>query len=167
MDMSFWILVGMLVVAVAIALWRGGLGLIVTGLKQAWLTFKSVWVQILLGFTLGGMINVLVPSSLIAEWLGPASGMKGILIASYVGIIIAGGPYVTLPVIASIYEAGAGPGPVIALLTSSILGLQNLIVWSIPFVGVKIALIRYAICLLVPPLAGLVGSYIFQLISAG
>jgi uncharacterized membrane protein YraQ (UPF0718 family) len=166
MDIAFWILVGMLMVAVVLTLWKGGWQLLITGLKQAGITFKGMWFRLVLGFTLGGMLQVLLPSTLIAEWLGPDSGLKGILIGSYAGIIMTGGPFVTLPIIASIYAAGAGPGPVIALLASmNLLSLPGLLTWAIPFVGVKIALTRYLVCLVIPPFIGLAGAAIFQVIT--
>ena len=120
MDVSMWVLIGMLSVAMALALWRGGWRMLLSGFKEGALTFKSIWFRLILGFSLGGLVQVAIPSTVIAEWLGPASGMKGILIASYSGVIITGGPFVTLPIIASIFSAGAGPGPVIALLTSCV-----------------------------------------------
>lgn len=168
MDIVLWILVGMLVVTMVIALRKGGRPLLFSGFKQAGFTFKSVWFRLILGFTLGGFVQVLIPSPLIAEWLGPASGLKGIFIASYAGIIMTGAPYVTLPIIASIYAAGAGPGPIIALLTSiSLLSLPNLLTWIIPFLGAKIAFTRYVVCLFVPPIVGLAGAAVFQLLSVG
>ena len=168
MDMALWILVGMVVVAMVIALWRGRWQLLISGFKQAGLTLKSMWFRLGLGFTLGGLIQVLIPGPLIAEWLGPASGLKGILIASYSGIIMTGGPYVTLPVIAAIYAAGAGPGPVISLLASmNLLSLPGLLTWSIPFLGAKLALTRYVVCLFIPPIIGLTGSAVYQLFSVG
>ncbi len=166
MDIALWILIAMVVVATIIALWKGRLPLLISGLKEAGLTFTSMWYRLLLGFTLGGLIQVLIPSPLIAEWLGPASGLKGILIASYAGIIMTGGPYVTLPIIASIYAAGAGPGPIIALLASmNLLSLPTILTWEIPFLGAKIAITRYVVCLFVPPFIGLMGAAVFQLLT--
>ena len=165
MDIALWTLVGMLLVGIAISLWRGGWQLLISGLKQAGLTVKSVWLRLLLGFTLGGLIQVLIPSQLIAEWLGPTSGLKGILIASYAGIIMTGGPYVILPIIASIHAAGASPGAVIALLASmNLLSLPNLFTWGIPFLGAKLSLTRYVICLAILPVIGLSGAALYELI---
>ncbi|HEY31986.1 MAG TPA: hypothetical protein G4O10_02630 [Dehalococcoidia bacterium] len=166
MDLSLAILIGMVAVAIGLAFWRGGWRQILAGLKEAVLTFKTVWFRLILGFTLGGLIQVLIPGDLIAEWLGPTSGIKGILIASYAGVVMTGGPYVSLPIVASIYAAGAGPGPVIALLTSmNLLSLPGLLTWAIPFLGAKIALTRYIVCLFLPPLIGFVGAGVFELIS--
>ena len=168
MDISLFVLVGMIVVAIIIVLWRGRWQLLISGLKQSGKTFRSMWPRLVLGFTLGGLIQVLIPSSVIAEWLGPTSGLKGILIGSYAGIIVVGGPFVTMPILASIYLAGAGPGPVIALLASiNMLSFSALITMSLPFLGAKIALTRWVICLFFSPLVGLFGSAVYQLISIG
>lgn len=142
--------------------------MLLSGFREGALTFKSIWVRLVLGFSLGGLIQVVIPSPVIAEWLGPASGVKGILIGSYAGIIITGGPYVTLPVVASIFAAGAGAGPVIALLTSmNLLSLPGLLTWAIPFMGVRLALSRYIVCLVIPPIVGLAGSAIYEFLAIG
>lgn len=167
MDLALLILLVLLFIAIVTALWRGGWQLLFSGLRQTGSTLKSMWLRVLLGMTLGGLIQVLIPSAVIAEWLGPASGLKGILIGSYVGIIMGGGPYVTLPIIASIFKAGAGAGPVIALLTGGILSVQGLITWQIPLLGAKIAFTRYIVCLFVPPLVGLAGGAVYQLLNLG
>lgn len=163
MDIAFLILVVLVVVAMVIAFWKGRWQLLLAGFKQTANTFKSMWLRVLLGITFGGLIQVLIPGHLVAEWLGPASGLKGILIGSYVGIIMSGGPFVILPVIASIHAAGAGVGPVIALLTGGILGIQGFIAYQIPFLGIKIALTRYIVCFFIPPIVGLAGAAVYQL----
>ena len=165
MDVALLILVALVFMAMVIAFWKGRWQLLISGFKQTGHTFKSMWLRLLLGITFGGFIQVLIPGPLIAEWLGPASGLKGILIGSYAGIIMSGGPYVMLPVIASIYAAGAGVGPVIALLTGGMLGLQGLITWQIPFLGAKLALTRYIVCLFVPPIVGLAGAAVYELLN--
>ncbi|MFC2040869.1 permease [Chloroflexota bacterium] len=166
MDIALLILVALVSIAVVTALRKGRLPLLILGFKRAVRNLQSIWLRLLLGFVLGGLIKVLVPSSLIAEWLGPASGLKGILIGSYVGLVVGGGPYITLPIIASIYAAGAGAGPIIAFLVSSpLVSLQGLLVWQIPFLGAKIALTRYAVGFFLPPLVGLAGGAVYQLIS--
>ena len=167
MDVSLLILVASLLVAMVLALRKGGWPTLLLGLKQTGNTLKSTWLQILLGITLGGLIQVLVPSASIAEWLGPASGLKGILIGAYIGALIGGSPYVTFPVILGIYNAGAGVGPVIALITGQMLGVRVLIMWQIPLLGTRLALTRYLVFFLVPPLVGLAGSAVYNLLGFG
>jgi len=165
MDLALLILLALLFIAIVTALWKGRWPLLFSGLKQTGSTFKSMWLRILLGMTLGGFIQVLIDPQWIADWLGPTSGLKGILIGSYAGIIMGGGPYVILPIIASIYKAGAGAGPVIALLIGGTLNVQGLITWQIPLLGAKIALTRYFVCFFVPPLVGFAGGAVYQLLN--
>ncbi len=166
MDITLLILMALVFIAVVIALWKGRLQLLIAGFKQTGRNVRSIWLRLLLGFILGGLIKVLIPSSLIAEWLGPASGFKGILIGSYVGMIMPGGPWIILPIITSIYEAGAGAGPIIAFLVSGpLLGLQGLFVWQIPFLGARISLTRYVVAFFLPPIVGLVGGAIYHLLN--
>ncbi len=166
MDMALLILIGLVSLAIVAAFWKGRWPLLISGFKQAGLTFKSIWLRILLGITLGGLIQVLLPTALIAEWLGPASGLKGILIGSCAGFIISGGPYFSLPIIASLYAAGAGVGPIIASLVSvHLIDIRMLITWQIPFLGTKIALTRYIVCLFIPPLVGFAGGALYQMLG--
>ena len=165
-DGTLLFLGALVLVAVIAAQFIGGGQLVLDGLQRAGNLFESVWLRLLLGFTLGGMIRLLIPSALIARWLGHTSGIRGLLIGSYIAIIMPGGPYITMPVIAAIYSAGAGIGPIIALLTGrALLGVQMLIVWQIPFLGVEISLARYIACLVLPPLAGMAGATLYRFIA--
>ena len=166
MDITLLTLVALVVMVIVAALWKGGWQLLLSGFIQTSHLVRTVWLRLLLGFVLGGLITVLIPSSVITEWLGPTSGLKGILIGAYSGIIVGGGgPYVMLPIIASFLKAGAGFGPVIALLASlNLIGLRGLFIWQIPFLGAKLAFSRYVVCLFIPPLVGVLGGLIYQFI---
>ncbi len=115
-----------------------------------------------MGIILAGFVQVLIPKETIANWLGPASGIIGILIGSFAGMILTGGAFVVIPLISSIYEAGAGAGPIIALLTAANLTrIQGLIAIEIPIFGLRIAIARYILCLFVPPIVGFSGNILF------
>jgi uncharacterized membrane protein YraQ (UPF0718 family) len=160
------ILVALVLIGAGVAFWKGGWHLSGLGLVQAGHLVETVWLRLLLGFTLGGLIQVLVPRAVIARWLGPTSGVKGILIGSYTSIILSGAPYVMMPVVASLYLAGAGAGPIIALLTGqTVLGLQNLIAWQIPFLGIGMPLSRFIVSLFITPLVGWAGFGAFKLLA--
>ncbi len=165
MDISLLILLVMFAIAVTLTLWKGRWQLLWSGLKQTGRTLRGVWFRVLLGMTLGGFIQVLIPSSSIAAWLGPASGLKGILIGSYLGLFLSGGPYMILPIIVAILRAGAGPGQIIALLAGGMLGVQEFITWNVPFLGMRLALSRYIISFSVPPLVGLAGGALYRLLN--
>jgi uncharacterized membrane protein YraQ (UPF0718 family) len=61
-------LVALVFMALAAAFWKGGWQLTILGLTQASQLIQTVWLRLLLGFTLGGLIQVLLPRDLIAEW---------------------------------------------------------------------------------------------------
>ena len=166
LDATLLILVTLVSLAAVATFWKGGLQMTISGFVQAVRLLDTIWLRLILGFTLGGLIQVLIPREIIAKWLGPASGLKGILIGSYTGTIVSGAPYVILPIVASIYKAGAGVGPIIALLTGQgLIGLQMLIVWQIPFFGVELPLARYIVSLFIPPFAGLAGAFLFRIMT--
>lgn len=166
LDKSLLLMATIVLIALIAALAIGGWQLAIDGLKQSGQLINTIWLRLLLGFTLGGLVQVLIPRELVAKWLGNTSGIKGILIGSYIGAILPGGPYVFLPLIASIYKAGAGVGPVIAFLTGrALLGIHILVVWQIPFLGMEIPLARYIACVFIPPIVGLAGASVFRMIT--
>ncbi|MFC1872623.1 hypothetical protein ACFLYV_02765 [Chloroflexota bacterium] len=164
MDITLLVLLIFVAVGITAAYCKGGFGQVLDGLTNSVRLIRGVWLRLVLGFTLAGFVGVLLPSELIVQWLGPASGLKGIFVATLVGIIIGGGgPYVGMPITASVLAVGAGIGPVIALLTAwNLVNIRGLLIWQIPFLGMRLAVARYLACLLVPPSAGILGGYIYQ-----
>ena len=92
--------------AIVISLHQGGFQLAFSGIMRAGRLLESVWLRLLLGFLLGGFVQAVIPRELVSKWLGSTSGLRGILIGSFGGVISTGGPYVWLPVVVSIYERG-------------------------------------------------------------
>ncbi|MFH1490858.1 MAG: permease [Pseudomonadota bacterium] len=164
MDISLILLTVLVITALFTAFKRGRWPLIREGLGKSAGTLRMMWWRVLLGIILAGFVQMLIPRTLIAEWIGPASGLTGILIGTFAGMIMTGGAFVVMPVIASVYTAGAAAGPIIALITAANLTrVQGLFVVEIPFFGTRIALSRYLISLCMPPLVGLAGSLLFRL----
>ena len=60
MDITLVILIVMLSVTLAIAFWKGRWQLIASGLKRGGNIFKSMWLRILIGITLGGLAGEVV-----------------------------------------------------------------------------------------------------------
>jgi uncharacterized membrane protein YraQ (UPF0718 family) len=163
-DLSLTILIMLVGGAVFTAFLRGRGALVVEGLRRGYRSLMSMWWRVLMGIALAGFVQTLIPKAVIAEWIGPRSGVIGILLGSLAGMVLTGGPFVVIPIIASIYTAGAGAGPIIALLTAANLTrIQSLFVMEMPFFGSRISVSRYMICLFVPPIIGLVGSVLFRL----
>ena len=111
LDTTLLILLALVLIGVVAAFWIGGWERVISGLTGAGKLIQTIWLRLILGFTMGGLIQVLIPRAVIAKWLGPTSGLKGILIGSYTGIIIGGGPFVVLPIIASMIRSRGGCRP--------------------------------------------------------
>jgi uncharacterized membrane protein YraQ (UPF0718 family) len=141
--------------------WRRKDGSLQGGLALSWTSFRRTAPLLLIAFLIVGFVEVLAPQELISDWIGPKSGLRGILIGEIAGMLLPGGPYVVFPLIAALYEAGAGFGPALAMVTSWA-GLALLsISFEIPFLGWRFTLIRLALTLPFPFLVGLVGYLLF------
>lgn len=108
-------------------------------------------------FFIAAFVQALLSRDWVARHLGDRSGTRGLLVATGAGIITPGGPMTAFPVVASLRSLGTARGPLIAYLTSwSTLGLQRIMVWEIPLMGLEFALLRWFSTLLMAPLAGLI-----------
>lgn len=92
------------------------------GLKQMLLS-----IPLIIGaFLLAGMIEVLIPREFVQGWLSREAGLKGIVLGTLGGMLLAVGPYASFPIIASVWASGAGLGTVVAILTGwALLGLDK------------------------------------------
>jgi uncharacterized membrane protein YraQ (UPF0718 family) len=57
---------------------------------------------------MAAFLSELVPADIATEWLGDDSGLQGIMLASFAGGIMPGGPFVTFPLVITFSKAGAG-----------------------------------------------------------
>lgn len=104
-----------------------------------------------------GFVWVLVSREKMAALVRRASGRRGLLLATIVGIVTPGGPASAFPLLAIFAAAGADRGLLVAYITSwALLGVQRLLVWDIPFMGIEFSALRFAISLPLPFVAGLI-----------
>lgn len=140
---------------------KGGGEAVRKGLGDAWGMIVQVGPRLLAAFVMAGFLQVLLPRDLIMKWVGDKSGLRGILIASAVGVITPGGPLLAFPLLAMLFKLGAGYGPLVAYLTSwEILSLYRAAVWDIPFMGIRFTALRYAVSFFLPLLAGVTAQKI-------
>jgi uncharacterized membrane protein YraQ (UPF0718 family) len=139
--------------------------LAVEGIRLAGATLWQNLILLLAGFLLAGLLQVLLPKELISNWLGDAAGAKAIWIGCLAGGIFPGSPYSTFPIVASLYQAGAGLGAVVGFITAWSLWSFTRLPIEIALINPKVALIRYAITFLVPPAAGYLAHGLSKLIK--
>lgn len=140
---------------------RGGYDDVIKGLETAWSMMVMVGPRLLAAFMMAGFIQVLLPREIITRWVGAKSGFQGIVIASAVGVITPGGPLLAFPLVAVLFKLGAGYGQLVAYLTSwEILSLYRAAIWDVPFMGMKFTILRFAVSLFLPLLAGVTAQRI-------
>lgn len=106
----------------------------------------------------------LVPEDIAQGWLGPESGLSGLLIASVAGGLIPGGPFVSFPLVLTFAKAGAGVPQMVTLLTGwAIYGFHRVVAWEYPVLGGRFLILRMLSGLPLPLLAGLLAQALLPL----
>ena len=163
MDASLWILLALVVVAMGIALVRD-VNLPLRALDASGRLIRSVWIELALGFLLAGLIEVLIPQPVLSRWLGGERMGQGILIGWAAGLVMPGGPYVFFPVAANLFRNGAAPAPLITLLTAkTLVSPIRTLTYEAPLLGWPLTLARFIPGVLLPPVLGLLGQWLFGL----
>jgi uncharacterized membrane protein YraQ (UPF0718 family) len=162
-DASFWILLGLVVVAFAVAFARDA-SLPLRGLAATGRLLRGVWVELALGFLFAGLIEVLIPAPVLMRWLGGERMGQGILVGWAAGLALPGGPYVFFPVVANLFKNGAAPAPLITLLTAkTLVSPIRMLTYEAPLLGWPLTLARCIPGLLLPPVLGLLGQWLFAI----
>lgn len=126
------------------------------GLDVSWSMLLEILPRLAGAFLMAGYVQVLVPKDVIHRWIGEKSGLKGIIVATLAGVVTPGGPLISFPLLAALYKLGADSGPLVAYITSwELLGLQRIIMWELPLMGLKFALLRFGVSLILPIIAGI------------
>lgn len=111
---------------------------------------------VVVAIVVASLFKSVAPRELIVRVLGQNSGMKGLLVATVLGSIMPGGPFVSFPLVLALSRSGAAAGPLVAFITAwSVIGVNRVIVWELPFLGAEFAALRYVSSLPLPILAGL------------
>jgi uncharacterized membrane protein YraQ (UPF0718 family) len=139
-----------------IAYARGGEDLLRRGLADGGVLLYRYALLIVVSFLAAGLASALVPQQWVAQAFGVESGLRGILLATAVGVVTPAGPFVSIPIAAVMIRSGASAGPVVAFLAGwALLALHRFVAWEVPLLGWRFALLRYATCIALPPIAGL------------
>jgi len=147
------------------ALVMAGALLLLMGLAMAQGTFREglgTSMRQLVGFLpvlviavmLAGFAETLLPRQIVQDWLSDSSGIKGLAVAWFAGIITPGGSIVGLPIIAGLYRVGVGTAVLMTYATS----LATLSILRLPleagFYGWKLTALRVGVSLGLPFIAG-------------
>lgn len=129
------------------------------GFANALELLLTILPQLILGLTIAGLVHALIDREKVSKVLGRESGFKGILIGCGLGAIMPGGPFAAFPVVHVMARSGVDNGPLIAFLVAwATIGVNRLIIWEIPFMGLDFGLIRFFASLPIPVIAGLLAT---------
>ncbi len=151
--------VSIMVVLIVIAVVKFGKRGAVDGFAGTGKLFLQVLPNLAIGFTIAGFLALLLPQDLVAGWIGPGSGTRGILVGSLAGMLTPGGPFTHFPILATLIGKGAAVGPVCAYITAwAVIGVHRILIWEAPILGWKFVLVRVVSSILLPPLVGFAAS---------
>jgi uncharacterized membrane protein YraQ (UPF0718 family) len=161
MDVNTWILLALTLGALIFAYTRKP-SLAGDGLLAGGRLLRNVAPELVLGFALAGLVDVLIPSAVLVRWLGAESSGRGILVGWIVGLIIPGGPYVFFPVVASLFRQGAAPAALLTLITAkTLVSPIRMLTYEAPVLGWPLTFARLIPGVLLPPLVGWLGGLIY------
>jgi uncharacterized membrane protein YraQ (UPF0718 family) len=151
--------IGMLVLVAllaGLAFATGGRERLTAGLGDGWSSLVRFAPMIAISFLAAALAQVLLPAQWIRAQLGAESGLRGISIAVVAGLLTPAGPFTSMPIAAALAKAGAGPGAITAYVSAwSLLALHRFVAWELPFLGTRLALLRYGVCVALPFVAGI------------
>ncbi len=106
---------------------------------------------------LAGFVWVLLPRDRLSEFMQRNRGKRGLILAAAAGAVTPGGPASAFPFLLILAGTGADRGILVTYISSwAILGMQRLIVWDIPFMGIEFSVFRLLISIPLPIVAGMI-----------
>lgn len=164
-DAGMWIAIAFLTAMTGVLLalaWRKGDGSHWRGLRGGARMFWNLIPLLALAFLVSGLLPQALPPEVVHSWLGRESGWRGIVVGTFAGALVMGGPYAVLPIVAGIFRAGAGMGTAVAMITGwALLGLGQVIM-GLAFIGVRFTVLRILLVLAFPFAAGAVAYFLFS-----
>lgn len=156
------IIMGVLALGLVILARAKGPDVLSTGMKSSMATMGGILPLLIFAFIVAGMIQVVLPASVLATWVGAESGLRGILLGTIAGGFAPGGPYVSLPVAAGLLKAGASVGTMVSFLTAWSLIAVARLPMEVGIMGWRFTVARLACTIVFAPLAGIIAQVLFK-----
>ena len=154
MILAINILLWLVVAGLALLAASRGRVLLNGGLRNGATEFILLLPRIGIGVVGSGFIADVLPNALVAQWLGPESGLTGVLLATLGGALTPGGPVVGFSIGAAALKSGAGAPQVIAYSTAwALYAIHRLVIWEVPMMPARIVWLRAAVSLPLPFIA--------------
>ncbi len=133
-----------------------------TILTDDFLLFAGILPKVALGCLIGALIRVLISRATIERHIGEGSGVLGLALAGFIGMLFPAGPFTIFPLAVVLMASGADRGAAIAFVSGWLLvGINRAIIWEMPFFGPDFVLFRFLISAPMPILLGLAARLAF------
>jgi hypothetical protein len=153
-DLILTILLAAIAAALAIAVARRSLPLLRESSRSGAEEFLRLMPRMAIGVLGSGFIAAALPQDMVGTWLGDASGLLGIAIATIAGAATPGGPMVGFAVGAAALKGGAGAPQVIAYSTAwALYAFPRLLSYELPIMPARVVWLRVVASLPLPFLA--------------
>ena len=127
--------------------------------------FLDILPKMAAGCLIGVFSTLLIPREMVARLVGAEFGLTGLVVATFAGVIMPGGPMTVYPVAGAFLAVGADIGAALAFVTSwTLLGYARALVWELPFFGTDFVLWRMAIAPAFPIVVGLLGRWVAKIL---
>lgn len=127
---------------------------------------RDLMFRLPLALLAASFLGQIAPTETIAALLGSETGVAGILLAAALGGLLPGGPMASFPIALFIWQAGAGPAQMVALLAGwSVFALHRVLAFEAPLLGWRFSMLRLASSFLLPPAAGLIAAVLVRELS--
>lgn len=131
------------------------------GVRRAVEQFLILAPRMFCALIAAGFVAKLIPSEIIARYLGSEAGMTAVLIGAATGIAVPAGPAIAFSISAVFAHAGASVPALIAFITSwSIFAAHRIFIYEIPLLGMSFLRLRLVSVAATPVLAGLIAIFI-------
>ncbi len=159
LNLALW---GIVAALALIAAMRGRI-VVQDGLRNGLIDFFYLLPRLIIGVIGAGYLSEVLPKELIAEWLGPSSGLTGMALGGLAGALTPGGPVVGFAIGVSALKSGAGPPQVIAYsIAWALFAIHRLVLYELPSMPRRVVLLRAAVSLPLPFLAATAALLIGQ-----
>jgi uncharacterized membrane protein YraQ (UPF0718 family) len=153
-----------------------GCAAIVVYVRDGWDRFTAVFLgdlhifidilpKMAAGCLIGVFSTLLIPREMVARLVGAESGFTGLVIATFAGAVMPGGPVTVYPVAGAFLAVGADIGAALAFVTSwTLLGYARALVWELPFMGTNFVFWRMVVAPAFPLIVGLLGRWVAKVL---
>jgi hypothetical protein len=163
MFLAVNILLWLVVAALAFIAALRGRVLFIDGARTGALEFLRLLPRIGAGVIGSGFIAEVLPKTVVASWIGPESGLLGVVVATLGGALTPGGPVVGFAIGSAALKSGAGAPQVIAYSTAwALYAIHRLVIWEVPLMPPRVVWLRAAVSLPLPFIAAALAMLLGQ-----